>query len=101
MPRQILRILAFVAVLLMPAGMAAPAFAQPASVEAEHCGDHEQPVEDSTKAHVDCMACSALPVLQTAAPATALLPRAPRLIASAQPISGIILEIATPPPKLS
>lgn len=103
MPRLVLRMFAIVAVLLMPAGMAAaPAFAQPAATGEEgHCGDHEQPTQETGKSQLHCMACGALPALPTSAEAAALLPKPPKVIARTRAISGIVLEIATPPPKLS
>jgi hypothetical protein len=99
------KLLALVAVLLMPAGMAnAAASAQQAAAatKASHCSGHEEQ-EKAPLSGMDaqCMACAGLPATQVPAAGARLLPSAPRLIALTNAISGIILEIATPPPKLA
>lgn len=103
MPRLLLRIFALVAVLSMPAVMTGtPAAAQPAATaESRHCSNEDKPAEDSARQQIHCMACSALPALDEPAPVAALVLKVPRRIARTRPISGIVLEIATPPPKLS
>jgi hypothetical protein len=97
-----LRLLVLVSVALMPAGMAsAAAAAQPAESQSSHCSGHEE--QDEAPAgdmDAQCMACAGLPVGQVPATPEGYLPNAPRLIALTSNIHGIILEIATPPPKL-
>lgn len=104
MLRALLSLMAVLAVALMPAGMAlAPAAAHAATIAAStsegHCDSTEQ---DQGKASgmVDCKAtCGAL----TAAPARVVeplpLPAPPPAIGPARRFSGIILDIATPPPR--
>jgi hypothetical protein len=102
----VLRLLALVAVLLMPFGMsAAPAASMPHQMSAmsmQHC---PQPASGPASKGVlgDCtMACSAaLPAayigLAVLHPFSPLLPP-PSLF---RPLPGIELEIATPPPRLT
>jgi hypothetical protein len=102
-----LRLLAFVAVLLMPFGMsAAPAdpvhHEEMGAMTMQHCPD-EDSKPHSKGALADCtMACaSALPAAELPQPKTPLafrVPVEPHLIPS---LSGIELEIATPPPRQS
>lgn len=100
------RLLTLLALVLMPMGMAStPASAQPADhaamAQAGHCS--EQPDEDKAPAPelMDCTAaCTALPASAAPLLATPMKPQAPRAIAAAVPFAGIILEIATPPPRL-
>lgn len=94
------------AVLLMPFGMAA-APAAPAmghhdlSMPIDHCGD--MPAEKDMGGLADCaMPCSA------ALPAADLAPTALEPIARStdgpwleRRLAGVLMEIATPPPKLS
>ena len=96
-----LRLMALVALLLMPAGMAgAPALAQPVASASEHCGEHQQPADTSSEAQKHCAACSALPAVDLAQAST-LAPVTPRVIAGMSATSGIQPEIETPPPKRS
>ena len=107
MRSALLRLLAFVAVLLMPFGMsAAPAAAahheQMGAIAMQHCPDRNSKPH-STGALADCtMACAAaLPAAELPQPGTPLafrVPVEPNVIPS---LSGIELEIATPPPRLS
>ena len=101
------RLLTLLALLLMPFGMvSAPAAAQPmpashSMAQAEHCD--EQPGQDKAPLHssqqMHCAMCAALPAGDPPAPNAGLQPTAPRIIAVVSPVSGIELEIATPPPK--
>lgn len=108
MVRRLLRLLTMIAVLLMPFGMAA-APAAPASghhagmaMPAGHCSE-EAPTDNFGGGPADCaMPCSA------AVPAADLSAVKSRSInvAAAEPaleraLAGILLEIATPPPKLA
>ena len=103
----VIRLLALIAVLLMPFGMsaatAAPAHHEHAgAMPMGHCPD---PVQSPAGkgALADCtMACaSALPaadLASTDAPSALRSPVEPTFIPA---LSGIELEIATPPPRLS
>jgi hypothetical protein len=103
MASALFRLLALFAVLLMPFGMAAaPATGHhQASMPADHCGD--MPAEKDLGGLADCaMPCSA------ALPATDLAPAdlAPIARTAGEPwiehrLAGVLMEIATPPPKLS
>lgn len=99
------RLLTLLALVLMPIGMtSAPAAASPMPAShdtmAGHCED--QPGEDQAPtSNMDCAAmCTALPATNAAAATPALKPKTPRTIAVATPFDGIILEIATPPPRI-
>lgn len=104
MARALLSLVALVAMMLMPAGMAlAPAAAHAATVAGPpadgHC-DRQDEETGKAPATVDCKAtCGAL----TAAPARVSepppLPPPPPAIGPARRIAGIILDIATPPPR--
>jgi hypothetical protein len=107
MAAAFLRLLTLLALMLMPAGMAgAAASAQPvdhaAVTQSDHCSD--QPEEDGAPASkpMDCTAaCTALPASFAPRLAPPLKPDAPRTIATATPFTGVLLEIATPPPRRS
>src|SRR5688572_7017952 len=100
---RVLRLLTLLAVLLMPFGMTAALAAghQAASMPMEHCGDI--PAKKDMGGVADCaMPCSA------ALPATDLAPTALESIARTaggawveRKLAGVLMEIATPPPKLS
>lgn len=97
----LLRVLTLIALVLMPLTMtAAPAeaHAMPAMAMGEHCGDHPQapPMKDMAQ----CMLmCAALPVADQFAVSPPVLPAPPPVLALISEIHGIILEIATPPPR--
>lgn len=104
MARALLSLMALVAMMLMPAAMAlAPAAAHAAPTaasqpDAGHCDSQKQ---DEAPNMVDCKAtCGAL----TAAPARVTepmpLPPAPPAIGPARRFAGVILDIATPPPRI-
>ena len=109
MAATMIRLLALVALVLMPFGMAGtPAVAQPmpanhAMGQQGHCegqsGDGEAPAPSSQQMH--CAMCAALPAAEPPAPAAGLRPATPRILATASPFNGIALEIATPPPRLA
>lgn len=97
----LMRMLALVALLAMPLGMAAPAAAHgsPATAsEPGHCGEEQGESEAPAKAPAHCTACAALPATSLGAVDTRLL-QVPRTAAVVAPFAGIELEIATPPPK--
>jgi hypothetical protein len=100
----LLRLLTLLALGVMPIGMtSAPAAAstKPAShhMMAGQCD--EQPEQDQEPASkMDCAAmCAALPATDSAGTTSVLKPKASRTLAVATPFNGIILEIATPPPR--
>ena len=103
MTDRLLRLLAMLALLLMPAKMAAAAPGGQALPAASvgHCDDHgpQAPAPPEMPAH--CVSCSALPAAELGAPALSARPRAPVRLARATPIAGIVPEIATPPPRFS
>ena len=104
---QCLRMLALMALVLMPFMMAsAPAEAhgkhgglRSASGE-NHCGDQQQPEAPPATDMAQCMLmCAALPAAPPSQVGGRDLPCAPLVLAAVAPIHGIILEIATPPPR--
>jgi hypothetical protein len=107
MAAAVLRLLALVALVLMPLGMAgAPAIAQQMPMDhaamamgGGHCD--EQPEQDKAPASkMDCAAmCTALPAADAPAPAPRLKLAAPLTITIVVPFAGIEPEIATPPPR--
>lgn len=106
MAAAILRLLALIALTLMPIGMAgAPAVAGPAPAEhamagMAHCDEMPAKEPAPPQSKMDCMAmCTALPASFGAAPAPRMKPVAPRAIAVSAPFSGIEPELTTPPPK--
>ena len=105
MTAALLRLLALLALVLMPFGMAgAPAMAQPmptqhAMASMGHC-DEQRDQDEAPVSKMDCTAmCTALPATDAPAPAPALQPIVPRTIAIAVPFAGIEPELATPPPR--
>ena len=98
-----LRFLALIALVLMPFTMvAAPAeaHAMPQAMAEGHCGDHpdQQPAPATDMAQCMLM-CAALPAAEPLAVYEPDLPKAPLQLARIKPIHGIILDIATPPPR--
>lgn len=71
-----------------------------AGMSAEHCADHENdgapPASDMSQCLLMCAALPATEALRVEAPE---LPTAPLVLSRVVPIHGIILEIATPPPR--
>jgi hypothetical protein len=113
-----LRLLALIALVLMPFGMAGtPALAAPvandhrtamghevAGMEMSHCADRQDGQRDKapTPKPMNCMAaCAAIPAPGVPLLAEAMKPALPRAVFLATPFSGIDPEIATPPPKLA
>lgn len=125
MAAAILRLLALVALVLMPIGMAGgPAMAMPtpadhvmtqatpghhamtqqmpadhATMPMGHCD--EQPGEDNAPpSKMDCMAmCTAMLATAVLEPGPVMKLAAPRSLALSRPFSGIEPELATPPPR--
>ena len=111
MAATLLRLLTLTALLLMPFTMvSAPAQAHhdqggamPAAHQADHDamhgGGHDQPPPSAMDMSQCLLMCAALPAGEASPMAAPDLPRAPLILAAAKPINGIILEIATPPPR--
>ena len=104
--RAVLSLLALLAVLLMPFGMAPAAEAasqhHSASMPMPHCPEQDSQ-HHSKIAFAECtMACSAaLPALDAAQPQSHPADRARNHVVSAHVLHGLHPETATPPPKAS
>ena len=102
MPVTLLRLLTLFAFVVMPFGMAhgpAEAHAMPAAVD-EHCGDHPDGQMPPTGDVAQCMLmCAALPAGDQLNVSPPIVPAPPPVKALNSAIHGIILEIATPPPR--
>lgn len=96
----LLRVMAMLALMLMPHGLAhAPAFAQASAASAGHCTDQEAPDQAP---EADCaLSCSATPAMDATMPKSHARPREPRSVDPVASFAGIVLEIATPPHKLA
>lgn len=105
MTAAVLRLLALIALVLMPIGMAsAPAAASgmPAdhAMAAGHC-EGQSRSDEAPAPNMDCTAmCAAIPAREPVAQAPLFQRAAPRTIAFAFAFEGIVPETATPPPKL-
>ena len=98
-----LRIFTLFALIVMPFTMQsapAEAHAMPQAMADGHCGDHpggqQAPAPDMAQCMLMCAALPATAPLVLFAPD---LPKAPPQLAIIKPIHGIILDIATPPPR--
>lgn len=113
-----LRLLALIALVLMPFGMTStPALATPtgndnrmemghgvAEMDMSHCADGQDEQRDKapTPKSMNCMAaCAAIPAPGVPLLGEAFKPALPRAVFLATPFSGIDPEIVTPPPKLT
>ena len=97
------RMLTLVAFVLMLFTMApAEAHAMPQAMADGHCGEHpDAPAAPATEMAQCLLMCAALPAAEQVAISPPEELRAPREVAFAKPIQGIILEIATPPPRIA
>ena len=100
-----LKLLTFVALLLMPFGMVAPAAAAPhhsASMPMQHCPE-QAPTQKGKLGFAPCtMACAAaLPAAESSPADEFPIDRAAQVSAAVRQLHGVQLEIATPPPKRS
>jgi hypothetical protein len=102
-----LRLLAAIAVLLMPLVMSsAPASADlvspshAAAAPEAGCDDHHAPTGGPAKANVHCASCVALPVLEAPQEARQAPLSVPALPFPTRWTLGLESEVATPPPKL-
>jgi len=99
-----MRIVVLLAWVLMPFTMA-PAPAQAGqdampAMGAEHCADHKERGAPPASDMAQCLLmCAALPASEQVRVMPPELPRAPLALSAVLPIHGIILEIATPPPR--
>jgi hypothetical protein len=104
MAAAIIRLLALVALMLMPLGMSAPAMTQSAPAPhamapAGHCDEQPEP-DKSPKPQPGCTAmCTAIPAAEAPALADIVKPVAPRSVSISVPFIGVEPEIATPPPR--
>lgn len=102
----VLRLLAIMAICVMPFGMTAPASALPGGAVMKvdgHCGDTSAPDQHKKSVpQVHCVAsCTALPAVPIAvSPPQRLAPELPQPQLASR-LVGQQLEIATPPPKRS
>ena len=102
-----LRLLTFLAILMMPLGMQpAPAAMHDqhssAAMRMEHCPDGQSQSDRSAALHSCMMACSAsLPAADLPAMAAPLALGGLVEASFVRALAGIELEIATPPPRLS
>lgn len=104
MVRALLSLMALIAMALMPAAMAlAPAAAHAATMAASqpddgHCDSREQ---DKAPGMVDCKAtCGALSTSPARVTEPMPLPAPSPAIGPTRRFAGIILDIATPPPRI-
>ena len=109
MASAVVRLIALVALVLMPHGMgAAPALAAPdhhtmmTAAGSGHSNERQDQNQAPAQQQMDCTAsCTALPVAAAPVVAPALKPTGPRTIGVAAPFTGIEPETATPPPKFA
>lgn len=108
MASPVIRLLALIALVSMPLGMSETT-AHAAQIDhgmtmsgSGHCQEKSDQEKAPASKKMDCAAaCTALPATgPAAAPTAGLKPADPSTIASVTIFSGIVLEIATPPPKL-
>jgi hypothetical protein len=95
------RLIAMLALALMPLSMGASAAAATvSSAKTAHCGGQTQDeptVPAETKMH--CLSCAGLPALAASFAPRAVAAVSPQRSAPVAVFSGIDIEIATPPPK--
>ena len=102
------RLLALVAVLLMPFGMTPVAEASPAShhemagMPMSHCPDDESPAKSEPGIAACAMVCAAaLPAADARMPERAEIPALPAELLSIRVLAGLHPDAADPPPKLA
>ena len=100
---SLLRILSLLALVMMPFTMtaaSAKSHAMPAAMAEGHCSEQLGETVPLAVDLTQCMLmCTALPAAETLGVSSPEAPIAPRQVAVASPIHGIILDIATPPPR--
>ena len=100
MAEALIRFFALAALVLMPLGMSSAPVMAAAPQAADHCQQEPKPAEAPAQQQAHCTGCAALPAVDQPPAAAGLLPEPPRIVARSDSFAGIILEIATPPPKL-
>ena len=105
MMARAVRLLTLIALVLMPFTMAAApteAHAMPQATGEEHCDGRHQPDSPPATDMVQCMLmCAALPAAEPIKVGAPEIIDPPRQHTLAQAFHGVILDIATPPPRLS
>ena len=102
MSGRILRLLALLAMLMMPAGMASAADVPmaAASTTAGHCDEHSEPAGTPADLAGHCAGCSALPTFALPEPEAVVRPKTVLTLVAMEPFVGIEPDTITPPPKL-
>ena len=96
----VLRLMALLALVLMPVGMGAvPAMAAAPMASSEHCGEHSKDQRKPASMDMHCAACAALPAIAGPEQGAELRPELPRLVRAVHAMVNSVPEIATPPPK--
>jgi hypothetical protein len=95
------KLLALVACLLMPFGMAnaATTVQHEPQAQSDHCSGRGQPADAPAHPQLHCAACAALPAIEAPSADAIALPSAAVELPFVQVFSGIDPETATPPPK--
>ena len=102
MAALLLRLLAALALIAMPLGMAnasPQATSSTATVEMGHCADHSQPSQAPARPDGHCAACVVLTGNGAAVNPAELKPKTPLAVQLAELGVGLEPEVATPPPK--
>ena len=102
MAALLLRLLAALALIAMPLGMAnasPQATSSTETVEMGHCADHSQPTQAPARQDGHCAACVVLTGNGTALNPAELKPEAPMAVRLTELSVGLEPEVATPPPK--
>lgn len=102
MAALLFRMLAMIAIVLMPLAMTgAPAAAQGPGDPA-HCSSNEQPQPEPAPGDMQdagCFACAGLPAIADPRVGDLLVPAIRKVIVAAHVFEGIEPELATPPPR--
>lgn len=98
----LLRLLAALALIAMPLGMAhagPPAQSSPAALEIGHCAEHPHPSHAPARQDGHCAACVVLTGNGAAFNPAELKPETPLAVRLTELSVGLEPEVATPPPK--
>ena len=102
MVAPLLRLLAALALIAMPLGMAhagPPAQSSPAALEMGHCAEHPQPSQAPARQDGHCAACVVLSYSGAADAPIELIPQTPLSVPPTDLRVGLEPEVVTPPPK--
>ena len=100
MASTLVRLLAALALALMPGLMTgAPAVASTTTAVSGHCDEHQDPASAPDPQPAHCAACAAMPAVSTPIAPIAFTASALPDMPVGRTLAGILLEIATPPPK--